>query len=331
MPIESKDLLNVSNLTTRFYTYEGIVNAVEGVNLQMSSGEVLGLLGETGCGKSVTAFSIMRLINPPGKITEGRILFMNEDLVRKTETEMQDIRGAKISMIFQEPMSSLNPLYKVGEQITDVIKRHQKIVGKDALEKTSEVLTMVRLTDPERVLNQYPFELSGGMQQRVMIAAAISCNARLLIADEPTTMLDVSIQAEIIELLARIVRERNTGLLLITHDLGVVAQLCQKVAVMYLGNIVEYSGVRELFKNPAHPYTIGLLNSIPSTEGEIKRLNAIEGDVPDSIHPPTGCRFHPRCKLAREICRMQRPVPIEIGQGHIVYCFEYGETSQTKS
>lgn len=318
------DLLNICDLRTHFYTYDGIVKAVDGIDLRMSKGEVLGLLGETGCGKSVTAFSIMRLINKPGKIADGQVLFMGEDLVRKTETEMQDIRGAKISMIFQEPMSSLNPLYKVGEQITDVIKRHQRMGRKEALEKTIEVLKMVRLTDVERIVNQYPFELSGGMQQRIMIGAAISCNAQLLIADEPTTMLDVSIQAEILMVLKRIVSERNTGLLIITHDLGVVAQLCQKVAVMYLGNIVEYSGVKAIFKNPAHPYTVGLLNSIPSTHGEMKRLSPIEGDVPDSIHPPEGCKFHPRCRLARDVCRRRRPNPVEIEPGHIVYCFEYG-------
>lgn len=320
-----EDLLKVRGLKTYFYTYEGVVKALEGINLDIYKGESLGLVGETGCGKSVTALSIMRLIQwPPGKIIDGEIHFDGKDLLKISEEEMRKIRGAEISMIFQEPMSSLNPVFTIGSQIMEAITLHQNVNKKEAEEKAIEMLNLVRMPDPEKVMKQYPHELSGGMQQRAMIAMALSCRPSLLIADEPTTALDVTVQAQILDVIQRVNKELDSSMLLITHDLGVVAQICDRVAVMYAGYIVEIGTVKQIFKNPQHPYTKGLMNAIPKIHVKTKRLEVIRGVVPNLITPPSGCRFHPRCDHAMDVCKKKVPPVTKVEEGHYVACFLHG-------
>jgi oligopeptide/dipeptide ABC transporter ATP-binding protein len=324
-------LLSIRNLRVDFYTYAGVVKALNGVDLDIMKGETLGVVGETGCGKSVTARAITLLVPPPGKITKGAIWYQGDDLVTKSEEEMRHIRGKKISMVFQDPMTYLNPLYTIGEQIAEVILLHQDVNGsksqrkKKALDSVVQALRMVNLPDPEKVVHQYPHELSGGMRQRAIIAMALACNPDLLIADEPTTALDVTIRAQILELLMQLKQRLNMTILMITHDMGTVARTCDRVAVMYAGNIVELAQTRSLFKNPKHPYTVGLLKSIPKIVEETRELASIPGSVPDLISPPSGCRFHPRCSYVRDICLEEEPKLIEIEPAHHVMCHIYGK------
>lgn len=314
-------LLEIINLKTFFYTSTGIVKAVDGVNLRIHKDEILGLVGESGCGKSMTAYSIIRLVpSPPGRIVEGKVLFEGEDLLKKSEREMRRIRGGKISMIFQDPTSSLNPVYKVGEQIFESIKLHQNLDRKTIKKRTLEMMEAVRIPEPEIRSEAYPHQFSGGMRQRVLIAMAVSCNPTLILADEPTTALDVTIQAQILELLGELREKLRTSILFITHDLGVVAEICDRVAVMYCGKIVEYASVVTLFKNPAHPYTKGLLAAVPKITGSGGKLPTIQGSVPVSTDI-SGCKFYSRCNQAKDICSENEPPSSEIDREHIVSCF----------
>ncbi len=318
------NLLTIQNLAVQFYTYKSIVHAIGGLNLQIQKGETFGLVGESGCGKSVTAMSILRLIPiPPGKISSGRIWFEGEDLLTKSEDEMRRIRGKTISMIFQDPMTSLNPVFSVGDQIETVIRIHQDVKRAEAVARAVEMLTTVGLSDPAALLKKYPHELSGGMAQRVMIAMALACRPSLLIADEPTTALDVTIQAQILALMKQLKEDVNTSILLITHDLGVVAKMCQKVAVMYAGHVVEHGHLWHIYKNPKHPYTQGLLAATPKIGQTKKRLETIEGNVPDLSDPPAGCLFHPRCPVSKRDCALEVNQNIEIEKGHFVSCNLY--------
>jgi len=316
-----RPIIEINELSTYFFTYEGVVKALERVDLMIWPNEIFGLVGETGCGKSVTALSIMKLIpSPPGKIVSGRILLDGEDLMPKNEKEMFRIRGEKIAMIFQDPMTCLNPVKKIGETMSEVILIHLRVSKKEALNIAAKSLEETEMPDPFFVLKQYPHELSGGMRQRVMIATALSLRPKLLIADEPTTALDVTIQAQILRLLKRLNGTFETSILLITHNLGVVAQLCHRVGVMYAGNIVEVGSVEDIFENPMHPYTLGLISAIPKFDENRERLKGIEGYVPNLINPPMGCRFHPRCRFCMEKCRTLKP-PCKHGKkGHTVAC-----------
>lgn len=313
-------LLDIRNLTTHFYTYEGTVRALDGVYVGIRKGDSLGIVGETGCGKSVTALSVMRLIQPPGRIIDGEVKFEGEDLLKKTEEEIRNIRGKKIAMIFQEPKLALHPLFTVGNQVADVIRLHYKAGKNEALARVLEMFKLVKLPDPEEKLHAYPHLLSGGMLQRVLIAMALSCHAPLLIADEPTTALDVNTEAQILQLIKELQREFQMSILLITHNLAVVAQTCNRLAVMYAGTIVEQGRVDEVFKNPGHPYTVGLLGAFPKTCAPEERLTCISGSVPNLINPPLGCRFHPRCPDAVDICRKKKPEPIKVTSTHTVSC-----------
>jgi peptide/nickel transport system ATP-binding protein len=314
-------VLSVGGLSVHFNTPEGTVKAVDGVTFEIREKEVFALVGESGCGKSTTALSIPRLIQPPGEIVDGKVVFKGLDLLTLNPNEMREIRGKRISMIFQEPMTSLNPVYKVGEQITETIMLHQKVDRKESQKRALEMLEEVRIADRERVYEQYPHQLSGGMLQRAMIAIALSCSPDLLIADEPTTALDVTIQAQILALIKDLVKKIGASVLLITHDLGVVAETCERVSVMYAGKIVETSDIEVIFDDPKHPYTRLLLETIPRFREERKMfLPTIEGRVPSLIDPPSGCRFHPRCPLAKPICSKSLPDLMEKGAGHLVAC-----------
>lgn len=371
-------LVEINNLKTYFYTEEGIVKAVDGITFDIYQDEVLGLVGETGCGKSVTALSILRLVRTPGKIIDGYIKFNNINLLELSKEQMREYRGKDITMIFQDPLNSLNPVFTVGKQMSEVFKLHQldllkeileerllnrkkasqevkdlenqlkekddritkeeqkaikikikelkgKIESKPnlkkiALEKSENVIEEVGIADAKGILKRYPHELSGGMRQRVMIAMALSCNPLLLIADEPTTALDVTIQAQILDLMKELKKRIKTSILLITHDLGIIAEICNRVAVMYSGNIVEYATATELFKNPRHPYTQGLLGAIPRIETRDEELQTIRGMVPNLIYPPSGCRFHPRCDYRLEVCEKIKPRFLEIGDKYYVAC-----------
>jgi oligopeptide/dipeptide ABC transporter ATP-binding protein len=317
----NKVLLEISNLKTYYNTEEGMVKAVDGIDLWINKGEVLGLVGESGCGKSTVAMSILRLVPKPGKIYDGKIILEGNNLFDIDEEEMREARGGKISIIWQDPMSSLNPVFTIGDQIAEAIKLHQNIQNKDEIkEKIIKLLDKVGIPDAERRLKEYPHEFSGGMRQRVMIAMALSCNPKLLIADEPTTSLDVTIQAQILDLMRDLQHEFESSILLITHNLGVIAEMADKVAVMYAGKIVEYSDVLTIFKKSRHPYTIALLESTPRIDVIQKKLTSIPGMVPNLIYPPTGCRFHPRCKYTTDICSKTEPLFREIVSGHYVSC-----------
>jgi oligopeptide/dipeptide ABC transporter ATP-binding protein len=327
----AEKLLEVRGLKTYFYTDDGVVPAVDGVDFSLNRGETLGIVGESGCGKSVTSLSIMGLIpNPPGKIVGGEIIFEGSDLLKKTEAQMRKIRGNDISMIFQEPMTSLNPVFTIGNQIMEAIILHQNLDKAAARKQAIEMLHLVGIPSPESRVDEYPHQLSGGMRQRVMIAMALSCNPTLLIADEPTTALDVTIQAQILDLMRHLRDEFGTSIMLITHDLGVVAELAEKVVVMYAGKIVERADVKPLFGDPMHPYTLGLLGSIPKLTEQQERLQVIDGVVPDPAFMPGGCRFHPRCKDAREICKMEEPELFAHKPGHEVACWKYTEYRRLK-
>ena len=335
----NKPLLEVKGLKTYFYTEDGVVRAVDGVDFEVYPGEVLGIVGESGCGKSVTSLSIMRLISKPGRVDAGEILLDGENLLNLSEEEMTKVRGNRISMIFQQPQTALNPVFKVGDQLSEVLSVHQDL-GREAGQKRAvELLKMVGVPDPERRVEAYPHELSGGMAQRVMIAMALACIPELLIADEPTTALDVTIQAQILDLMRSMRREMGTSVILITHDLGVVAEMAERVAVMYAGEIVEQTDVNSLFDEPLHPYTQGLIGSIPIL-GEIKdKLDVIPGSVPNLVNLPPGCRFAPRCqsriKYALNICTEVKPELQETKPGHSVCCWLYenaeGHTAPLKA
>lgn len=321
---ENKNLLEIKNLSIHYITDEGTVRAVEDMNLELGKGETLGLVGETGAGKTTTALGIMQLVpDPPGKIVDGEIIFEGENLLKKSNTQLRKIRGNKISMIFQDPMTSLNPVMTVGDQIAEVVRLHQKLKPGAAIEKAKEMLLMVGI--PAERVREYPHQFSGGMRQRVVIAIALACNPALLIADEPTTALDVTIQAQVLDLMKNLKKELNTSMIMITHDLGVVAEVCDKVAIMYAGNIIEYTDKVRLYSDPRHPYTKGLFGSIPNPAEDEDRLNPIRGLMPDPTNIPSGCPFHPRCPDAIEICSQRKPQNTEIEDGHFVKCLLYEE------
>jgi peptide/nickel transport system ATP-binding protein/oligopeptide transport system ATP-binding protein len=319
-----EELLRIENLQTQFFTHEGTVRAVNGISLTLTKGETLGLVGESGCGKSVTALSIMRLIpEPPGRIVSGRILFEGVNLIGLSDREMRDIRGCKISMIFQEPMTSLDPVFTIGHEIMETLRLHQGMTKAEARHGAIEALRNVGMPDVEKRVRNYPHELSGGMRQRAMIAMALACNPSLLIADEPTTALDVTIQAQILQLINELKEMFGTSVLLITHDLGVVSEMCDQVAVMYAGHIVEYTDVKTLFAEPLHPYTQGLYRSIPRLDTDMSRLDTITGLVPNLLHVPPGCPFHPRCVHRFEPCDREMPPLVEAEEGHLTACYLY--------
>ncbi len=316
-------MVDVKNLRTFFYTEDGEVPAVDDVSFHVNRGETLGIVGESGCGKSVTSLSVMRLIpEPPGKILDGSsITFEGEELLTKRESDMRKIRGNDISMIFQEPMTSLNPVYTCGDQIMEAITLHQGLSEREARNQAIDMLRLVGIPAPEQRVDEYPHQLSGGMRQRVMIAMALSCNPKLLIADEPTTALDVTIQAQILEIMKELKDEMGMAIMLITHDLGVIAEMAERVVVMYAGKIVEEAEAHEIFRNPMHPYTEGLINSIPRMDmPSDERLHVIEGVVPNPLNMPVGCYFHPRCPYAMDICRSEQPKFIT-QEGHQVACW----------
>lgn len=319
-----ENILEIKDLRTSFFTKEMEVKAVDGVSFAIPKGKILGVVGESGSGKSITSLSILRLIDEPGKIVGGEILFKGENLLDKTEAEMRKIRGKEISMIFQEPMTSLNPTFTIGQQIGEAYKIHEGLNKKEAKERSIEMLRLVGIPSPEKRVNQYPHELSGGMRQRVMIAMALACNPELLIADEPTTALDVTIQAQILDLMKGLQNKFGMGVMLITHDLGVVAETCDYVAVMYCGKVVEYADVKTLFTNPKHPYTVGLMKSIPKFDEDIEGdLPVIKGNVPSPAEMPTGCRFSPRCPFATDLCRNKLPELETDDHGNQIRCWIY--------
>ena len=317
-------LLEVSNLRTYFYTEAGVVKAVDGISIDVGNSETVGLVGESGSGKSVTAQSILRIVPPPGRIVEGSIKFQGADILQKSEEEMRMLRGSKISVIFQDPSSSLNPVYTVEKQLTDIITLHQHVNKREAIQKAESLLTRVGISESKKRLRAYPHELSGGMKQRVAIARALSCEPSLLLADEPTTSLDVTIQAQVLELLKELQAEYEMSMVMITHDMGIVADLTSRVTVAYAGKVMEVADTRSVFTDPKHPYTEALLKAVPS----IKRTRALEvipGNIPNLIEPPSGCVFHPRCKYAKEICSREAPELEEVDDGHYVACHLWRE------
>jgi len=316
-------LLKVIGLTTSFHLPQGIVRAVDGVDFSLESGETVAIVGESGCGKSVTAYSIMRLVMPPGRIESGEILFEGRDLSGLSEKEMQEIRGNSISMIFQEPMTSLNPVMTVGSQIAEGLMLHRDLSKYDARTETIEILRQVGIPSPAARFADYPHQMSGGMRQRMVIAMALACQPRLLIADEPTTALDVTIQAQILELIDLMKESSGMGLILITHDLGIVAERARHTAIMYAGRIVEYANTVEIFRNPLHPYTRGLLDSLPQNAAPGRPLSTIPGHVPELLTVPPGCGFCDRCPIKEWTCREEKPVMKEAGAGHLVRCWKF--------
>lgn len=324
------NLLEVKDLTTHFFTQDGVVKAVDGISYTLAEGEVLGVVGESGCGKSVHALSIMRLVaNPPGRIVAGEILFEGENLLNMDDSEMRHIRGNRIAMVFQEPMTSLNPVLTIGRQLTETLELHQKMSSQEARTRAAELLQTVGIPDAESRLSDYPHQFSGGMRQRVMIAMALSCNPRLIIADEPTTALDVTIQAQILELMRDLAEEFGTAMVIITHNLGVVARYAHRVVVMYAGKIVETGTAHDIYRNPRHPYTIALLNSVPRLDAtERVRLDAIQGLPPDLVDLPQGCSFAPRCKYAYERCTQETPVLVETDTNHTSACWRHDELTE---
>ncbi len=320
-------ILDIRNLKTYFYTDKGVVPAVDDVSIQVNKGQIVGIVGESGCGKSVPSLSVLQLVDLPGKIVDGEIIFNGENLLNYSKAKMRSIRGNKISMIFQEPMTSLNPAYTVGKQVAEVMLIHNKKITKNEAKKV--VINMfehVGIPEPEKRYNAYPHQLSGGLRQRVMIAMALVCRSRLLIADEPTTALDVTIQAQILNLMKNLQKQIDTSIILITHNLGIVADMCDYVYVMYAGKVMEQGDVFELFDNPLHPYTEGLLKSIPranNNDVKLERLYSIKGIVPNLLYLPKGCRFSPRCDYAMDICREKEPELVDSGNGHLVRCFKY--------
>ena len=324
--MKNSSLLSIKGLKTYFFTEDGVVKAVDNICLDVGRSEIVGLVGESGCGKSTVALSILRLVPYPGKIVSGKIVFDGIDLLTLDEDSMREVRGGRISIIFQNPQTSLNPVFKIGFQIAEAVRLHQKISKDEEIKKrVIDILEKVGFSDPERQFELFPHELSGGMRQRVMIAMALSCNPDLLIADEPTTSLDVTIQAQILELMRNLQKKFKSSILLITHNMGVIAEMCDKVAVMYAGKIVEFGDVVTVFKNPAHPYTKALLESIPRIDIEEQKLESIPGTVPSLINPPSGCRFHPRCRHFMKICKEKEPPKVEVEKNHFVCCHMFGK------
>ncbi len=325
-------LLEVKDLRTYFHTREGVVHAVDDVTFDLEEGETLGLVGESGSGKSVTALTIMRLIaTPPGRIEAGQVLFQGQDLLKISDEEMRRIRGKEIAMIFQEPMTSLNPVLTIGRQITEALELHMKMTGKQARTRTIELLERVRIPEAAKRIDDYPHQFSGGMRQRVMIAMALSCNPKLLLADEPTTALDVTIQAQVLEVMKELTTEFGTAVMLITHNLGIVARYANRVNVMYAGRVVERAVARDLYRDPSHPYTLGLLHSVPRLDEEIRsKLDPIEGLPPDMTNPPVGCRFEPRCRFAQDVCRAEYPPMESIAPAHTTACWVDVKTGKVK-
>jgi len=324
-------LLSVENLHIRFNTYAGQIHALSGMTFDVRQGEVFGLVGESGCGKSVTGLAVLRMVPHPGKIVEGRICFHGEDMLQKGEAEMQNIRGRRIAMIFQDPAVSLNPVFTVGNQVTRITRQHTSASRREAHRTALETFDAVGLPDPPRVFRAYPHELSGGMQQRAMIAMALSTGAELLIADEPTTAVDVTIQAQILALLTELREKQGMSILLITHNLGVVAETCDRVGVAYAGNVVEMGKVDDVLRRMKHPYTQGLLAALPSPARRGQSLQHIEGNVPDGLNLPPGCFFHPRCPKAMDICQKEKPLPFPLvgSEGHVTACHLFREKSVT--
>lgn len=329
--MSEQPLLEVVNLKTHFATEKGQVTAVEGVSFTVNRGETLGVVGESGCGKSVTSESILRLLDEKNTSYEGEILFKGTNLLSLSPKKMREIRGNQISMIFQDPMSSLNPVYTIGDQITESIRLHQGLSKKAAYQKAVEMLQLIGIPSPDKRVHEYPHELSGGMRQRVMIALALACKPELLIADEPTTALDVTIQAEVLDQINDLKEQFNMGVILITHDLGVVAEVCTRVVVMYLGQVIEEAHVNDLFESPLHPYTKGLMKSIPQLDGDrSKKLHVIQGKVPTLHNVPKGCRFAPRCEHADDLCLNKKPEFQEYTEGHMVKCWHYEKIVQSE-
>jgi len=329
--LKKNPILSVRNLRTYFYTEDGVVRAVDGVDFDVYEGETLGIVGESGSGKSVTSLAILRLLDPKGKIEDGsEIIFNWKNLLELNEDEMRKIRGNDIAMIFQEPMVALNPVFTIGEQIMEAILLHQDVDKKKAREMAIDMLRKVGIPEPEKRVDEYPHELSGGMRQRAMIAMALSCRPKLLIADEPTTALDVTIQAQILELMKSLQKEYGMAIILITHDVGVIAENADRVVVMYGGKVMETSDVRTTFRKPKHPYTWGLLNSIPRLDIEQERLYSIPGMVPDPLHFPAGCRFSNRCEFGEEKCSVEMPPLVEVESGHMVRCFFYHKVEEAQ-
>lgn len=324
-------ILEVKNLRTKYKTEDGTIYPVDDVSFNVKKGQTLGVVGESGCGKSQTALSIMRLIQKPGLIESGDVLFKGESLLKKTDAQMREILGNQMAMIFQEPMTSLNPVFTIGDQVGESIQQHNKQLSKKEIQaRAIDMLRLVGIPAPEKRYHEYPHQLSGGMRQRVMIAMAMSCNPQLLIADEPTTALDVTIQAQILDLMRKVQKEFQAGMILITHDLGVVAEMCQEVVVMYAGKVVEYGTVEDIFYRPRHPYTIGLLKSVPhfETGSRLKTLQTIPGLVPNLYNLPVGCRFQERCSLVSSICRQQEPNLENLRGVHRAACFNSDKTKE---
>ncbi len=323
--VNNDSIFEIRGLKTQFFTSKGIVPAVDGVDITVRKGEAVGLVGESGCGKSMTAMSVMQLLKKPGRVVEGTIKLNGEDILKMNKREINDIRGNRISMIFQEPMTALNPVYTIGKQAMEALMIHQKISKEDAKAKVIDMFAKVGIPEPEKRFSVYPHQLSGGLRQRVMIAMAMICNPELMIADEPTTALDVTIEAQILYLMSQLQKEVGTAVIMITHNLGVVAESCDYVYVMYAGKIMEEAPVKELFKNPLHPYTFGLMNSIPKMTEVKTHLYTIKGMVPNLLNLPQGCRFCPRCDKAMKICTMYQPDLYELEDGHKVRCFLYNK------
>ena len=315
-----KKILKIEQLKTYFYTWAGVVKAVDGVDIDVNEGETLGLVGESGSGKSVTALSIINIVPSPGKIVEGKIIYKGENLLEKTENDLQKIRGKEIGYIFQDPATSLNPVFNVADQLMEVIRRHQNLTKKEALEKAIELFRLVEIPDPELKIWNYPHQLSGGMKQRMAVARALSCQPSLLLADEPTTNLDVTIQAQILQLMKSLKQKLGMSMVLITHDMGVVADVADRITVLYAGRVCETANTKTIFYKPKHPYTIALLTAVPSLALRRDKLAVIPGNIPNLIEPPSGCRFHPRCQFSKAVCTKKIPTLEEIEPEHFVAC-----------
>ena len=329
----ARRLLEVNNLTTHFFTSDGVVKAVDGINYHLDEGEILGIVGESGCGKSVSALSLMRLVaDPPGRIVDGEVTFEEKDLLQLGDAEMRSIRGNRMAMVFQEPMTSLNPVLTIGRQITETLELHQNMTKSQARERAVELIRMVGISDAGSRLSDYPHQFSGGMRQRVMIAMALSCNPKLIIADEPTTALDVTIQAQILELMRELAQQFGTALIIITHNLGVVARYAHRVVVMYAGKIIEMGTAAEIYSNPRHPYTLGLLKSVPRLDEAVRTsLDPIEGLPPDLVDLPVGCSFQPRCPYAFDRCTQETPYLMEHSEAHTTACWRHEELTELKA
>jgi len=325
----AKELLRIEDLKTYFYTWAGVVKAVDGVSLRVNEGETLGLVGESGSGKSVTALSILGIVPRPGRIIDGKILYKEENLIAKKEADLQKIRGKEIAYIFQDPATSLNPVFNIASQVIEVIRRHQNVTKEEALKKALELFKLVEIPDPELKIWNYPHQLSGGMKQRIAIARALSCQPSLLLADEPTTALDVTIQAQILDLLKNLKQKLGMAMILITHDMGVVAGVADRITVLYAGRVCESASTRTIFYNPLHPYTRALLEAVPSLTTKKEKLKVIPGAIPNLIEPPSGCRFNPRCEYAKEgICTLKVPPLEELEPEHYVACFRAREIEE---